>query len=124
MDNKETNRLLEQIARGSRIRTVLMAVAALCCVAALVLIMTLLPRVNGILTQMEHTLTNLEQVSEELNRLDLEGMVTNVDALVSSGQESLKQTMEKLDTIDLETLNQAVSDLARIIEPLARLFGR
>jgi type II secretory pathway component PulF len=129
--NNETTQLLRKIEENSRrsatmskLQLVFTVIAALCCLAAVVMILTVLPRVNGIITQMEHTLTNLEQISEELNALDMEGMISNVDTLVTSGQESLKQTMEKLDTIDLETMNQAIKDLAKIIEPLARLFGR
>ncbi len=130
-NNKETTRILQRIEENSRrsaacskLQMVFTAVAALCCLAILVMVLILMPRVDGIIGQMEHTLTNLEQVSEELNALDLEGMVDNVDSLVTSGQESLRQTMEKLDTIDMETLNQAIEDLAKVIEPLARLFGR
>ena len=129
--NKETTQLLRQIeensrrsAKMNRLQMIFAAVAALCCAVVLVAIMLYVPRLNGVISQMEHTLTNLEQITEELNALDLEGMVSNVDALVTTGQESLKQTMEKLDTIDMETLNQAIKDLAKVIEPLARLFGR
>jgi len=129
--NNEATRLLRQIeensrrgANMSRMQMLFAAVAALCFLAVLVAVLLYVPRVDGIITQMEHTLTNLEQVSEELNALDLEGMVSNVDALVTTGQESLKQTMEKLDTIDIETLNRAITDLAKVVEPLARLFGR
>ena len=33
------------------------------------------------------------------------------------GQDSLKQTMDKLNTIDFETLNKAIEDLAAVVQP-------
>ena len=111
-------------ARNSAMQTFFTLVAALCCLAVVVAVFSVMPRVDGLLTQVETVLQNLEQISGELGRLDLEGMVANVDELVTSGQTSLEQTMEKLETIDFETLNQAIQDLAKVIEPLARLFGR
>ena len=69
-------------------------------------------------------LTDLEQVGRNLAALDLESMVRNMDSLAVYAQESLQQTMEKLNTIDIETLNQAIQDLAKVIEPLAKFFGR
>ena len=48
-------------------------------------------------------------------------MVDNVDSLVITGQQSLQQTMDKLNTIDFDALNQAIDDLSSVIEPLAKL---
>ena len=31
--------------------------------------------------------------------------------------------MEKLNTVDFETLNKAIEDLSKVIEPLAKFFG-
>ena len=50
-------------------------------------------------------------------------MVANVDTLVVSGQQSLEQSMDKLNSIDFDTLNQAIQDLSNVIQPLARLSG-
>jgi hypothetical protein len=44
-----------------------------------------------------------------------------VDALVSTGQQSLEQTMAKLNDIDFQTLNKAIKDLAAVVEPLAKM---
>ena len=42
---------------------------------------------------------------------------------VFPGQQSLEQTMEKLDSIDTEKLNQAIDDLSAVVEPLAKFFN-
>ena len=129
--NNETSELLKQIEKNSRrsatfsmIQMAFMAVAALCSVAVLVMVLMLVPQLDGILNQAENAMTNLEQVSEELNAVDLEGMIKDLDALLVSGQEALDMTKEKLDIVDIEKINQAITDLAKIMEPLVRLFGR
>lgn len=129
--NNETSELLKQIEKNSRrsatfsmIQMAFMAVAALCSVAVLVMVLMLVPQLDGILNQAENAMTNLEQVSEELNAVDLEGMIKDLDALLVSGQEALDMTKEKLDIVDIEKINQAITDLAKIMDPLVRLFGR
>ena len=56
-------------------------------------------------------------------QLDLAGMVENVDTLATTSQSAVEHATEKLDTIDLETLNKAIADLADVVEPLAKFFN-
>ena len=130
-ENKEMLELLRKVERTNRVKMitniilcVLMLAAAVSCVSICVMIFDLMPQVSGILGQMQTILSDLEQTSASLAQLDLAHMVTDVDALVVYAQESLAATMEKMDTIDLEKLNQAIRDLAEIIEPLANFVRR
>ena len=132
-ENKQMLELMQTIEdlnrkqlRASRLRTILTAVMAACCVGALLLVAGLvpqiremLPRIQEMIAQAEVVLSNLEQTTTQLAAADLEGMVGNVNDLVASGQ----QTMDKLGTIDFEKLNQAITDLAAVVEGLARFFG-
>ena len=38
-------------------------------------------------------------------------------------QSSVKQITDKLNAIDLDTLNAAIENLADVVEPLARFFN-
>ena len=141
-ENKEMLELLKQIEKAnrqqvclSRVLCVLAVAAAVCCVVAVALVMQvlpqitevvpqvtqLLPQIHTVVTQMQTVLGNLEVVTEELAAVDMANMVTNVDALVTEGQQSLQLTMEKLNSVDFETLNKAIEDLAAVIEPLSKL---
>lgn len=129
--NQEMLELLRKIEKSNRqknvtnvIMCVFMLAAAASCVFIGLMVFRLMPQVNGLLVQLETVLTDLEQTTGQLAALDLESMVTNMDSLAVYAQESLQQTMEKLDTIDFETLNKAIEDLAKVIEPLAKFFGR
>ena len=130
-ENKEILELLKQIEKNGRqqVRTtrllwVLALAAALACVAVFILVFNYLPRVDAVVTQMQTVLANLETATEELASLDISSMMEGVDELVSSGQEGLAQTMEKLNTIDIDTLNKAIQNLSAVVEPFAKLIDR
>ena len=140
-ENKETLELLRKIERSSRIqiysgyvRTGLMLVCAVCMAVLVVMVFRLMPKINEILAQAQHAfnqvgtvLDYLEQTSYQLSQVDLQGMVSNVDGLVTTGQQSLEASMEKLNGVDFEALNKAIKDLEAVIEPLAKMtkvFGR
>lgn len=106
------------------------AVAALVCFAGIFfLIRDLLPQVSaimadipGLVTQLERVLANLEVVTGDLATVDFETMVTGINALVSTGQVSLEETVAKLNAIDFESLNTAIKNLSAVVEPLASFF--
>ena len=140
-ENKETLELLRKIERSSRmqtysgyVRTGLMLVCAVCMAVLVVMVFRLMPQINEILAQAQHAfnqvgtvLDYLEQTSYQLSQVDLQGMVSNVDGLVTTGQQSLEASMEKLNGVDFEALNKAIKDWAAVIEPLAKMtkvFGR
>ena len=117
-----------QQVRAARVQCFFSFLAAVCCLLLLLTVAKIVPdikelsgEISGIAQQSESVLPNLETVTDELAKADLEGLVTNVDALVSTSQKSLEGAMEKLESIDMEKLNRAIEDLAKVIEPLANL---
>lgn len=132
---------MDQQQRFAKWQCILTGVAAACCLGIFILVCTLMPRVYGLVEQtetvltdleavtgqlegqMEVILTNLDEVTQELAQADLAGMVENVDTLATTSQSAVEHATEKLDTIDLDTLNKAIQDLADVVEPLARFFN-
>ena len=134
-ENKELIELLEKMERSSRQQVKLTRflclfalIAALCCACTVALvcnvlpqITNVLPRIDSVISQMQIILGNLETATQQLSLLDFTGMVGDVEALVSTAQVGLEETMNKLNTIDFETLNKAIEDLASVVEPLSKL---
>ncbi|MDD2459404.1 MAG: hypothetical protein PHQ83_12950 [Eubacteriales bacterium] len=73
--------------------------------------------------KVNRTIEHIETVTADLAKADWTGMVENINILVESSQESLGQATAKIDSIDIETLNQSIQDLNTVIGPIARLFG-
>lgn len=133
-ENKEMLELLQKIEASNRkqlLYTRIQCIAALVAVACFAgiyfLIKDFLPQISaiiteipGVVTQMETVLGNLEVVTTELTTVDFAGMIEGVNALVATGQAGLEETVTKLNAIDFDALNQAIEDLAAVIEPMAK----
>lgn len=132
------HQILEQLAASSRkqeryarIQCIFTIAAALFCLLLLISVIRVIPQVqqlagqiSSLSSQAETVLTNLETVTDELAQADISGMVSDVDALVSSSQEGVQQALTKINAIDIDTLNQAIEDLAKIVAPLANLVNK
>ena len=66
----------------------------------------------------------LETITKELSAVDWEKLSTDIGDTALQAQESLRVAGEAVDALDIKTLNEAISDLKTIIEPLAKLFGK
>ena len=136
-DRQELKNILEQLDRSNRqqarfakLQCLFSLIAALCCVGVLYLIWSLMPQITLIgqqaeitLADLQTTLTNLEVITAELAEADLGSMADNVDSLVTSSQAGVEQAMEKLNSIDFDTLNSAIRNLSDVVEPLAKFFN-
>ena len=136
-DRQEFKNILEQLDRSNRqqarfakLQCLFSLIAALCCVGVLYLIWSLMPQITLIgqqaeitLADLQTTLTNLEVITAELAEADLGSMADNVDSLVTSSQAGVEQAMEKLNSIDFDTLNRAIRNLSDVVEPLAKFFN-
>lgn len=142
-EKNELQKLLEKLedtsrkqVRYARLQFLFSLVAAVCCALLLIAVIKYIPQLQdltiqikemagqlqGLASQAETVMTNLETVSHALAEADLSTMVSNVNSLVVSSQDGVKQTMEKLNTIDFDALNQAISNLSAVVEPLAKFF--
>ena len=78
----------------ARLQFLLTAIALVCCIAMLVSFMRVLPQLQDAVQQAETAITNIEQV------------------------------MEKINAIDIEALNQAIRDLSDVINPITTFFNK
>ena len=138
--NPEMQTVLEKLeksnrqqVRAARLQCYFSFLAAVCCLLLLLTVAKIVPdikelsnEISGIAVKADTVLTNLETVTQELAAADLESLVTDVSGLVSTSQEGVENTLEKLESLDFDTLNKAIGDLAKIVEPLAKvssIFG-
>ncbi len=83
----------------------------------------LIPRVETIYNSTMVSLENLEALTTELKEADIAGTVRHVDDLTVQATGDLSETMERMNKVDLDTLNEAITNLNASVEPLARFFG-
>lgn len=78
-------------------------------------------QVQDLAIEAETVMADLGVVAEALAAADLGSIVDNVNILAAESQSVVADAMQKLDTIDIETLNKAIQDLAAVVEPLAKV---
>ena len=137
MENQEMLNQLRKQTRYAQLQCLFSVIAAVCCVVLLLSVWNVMPALRDVagqaqslasqagelVTVAEDVLTDLQTVSQGLAEADLPAMVKDVDALVSTSQSAVQDAAEKLESIDMKTLNQAIADLADVVEPLAKFFN-
>ena len=144
-ENRQMVELLEQInaanrrqAKWARLQCLFTLITAVCFIGILYLVWNFLPQISSVLAQLEAVmaqlpdmveqmavvLENLEVVTTELASVDFSATVDGINKMVSMGQSSLQETVAKLNTIDFNTLNQAIQNLSEVITPLANFVSK
>ena len=82
-----------------------------------------MPKVQAIYDSTMVSLSNLETLTTELKEADIAGTVRHVDELTVQATGDLSDTMERMNSVDLDTLNSAITNLNNSVEPLAKFFG-
>ncbi len=124
--------LLEKQAKTSKIQTATVSVLMLIVAVALLVLSV---QVGGVLEQANSAIDEITVLTTELNTILEESQITellnNANALIEESGDALTKALEDVDEalgtvsqIDIETLNSAIADLQKVIQPLAKLFGR
>ena len=134
-ENRKQQKLLEKQCRATRTLGILLV-----CLVVIVgfSLFTLLPKVSATLEGFDSTLKelnvvveNTQTITDQLKAADIEGTIQSlsdtldsVGGLVEESSDSLTATLKKMEAMDIETLNKAIQDLYKVINPLSSLFGR
>ncbi len=134
-ENRKQQALLEKQCRATRTLGLLLV----CLVAVVgIALFTLLPKISATLEGFDTTLNelnvvveNTQVITDELKAVDIEGTIQSlsdtldsVGRLVEDSSDSLTTTLKKMESMDIETLNKAIQDLYKVVDPLASLFRR
>lgn len=99
-----------------------MAIAA----AVIITLIILIPRVITTMTNLDTILVQATDTVEEANTA-IDGITEaadNMNTFITENATSVSDVMKSIDNIDFEGLNQAITDLGDVVEPLASFFNR
>jgi len=121
-------KLLKKMRRMDMIRTIACVLVA---VVAVGMAAILMPRLTGMLDQANIALTELTAVTEDLNKIDFEGMSEGINTLTAVGAESIvaaaeemTETMHNMQQIDFGALAEGIENFNAVSSGFARLFGK
>ena len=92
-------------------------------------------KIVGTLNKVNLAAAEVTELTQQLNKVleesSLIKLLENANDLISLSGETLagsvgsvNEALEKINSIDFDSLNTAIVDLKKVIEPLAKLFGR
>ena len=128
-ENEDANRQLKKQLLYSRI------LACAGCVLAVIIAVVFLRIVPPLLATMDTAVEAMGQATRTLELAD-ETLAILDDALndfsglfdeqglVVQSSEALSEAMEKIESMDIKSLNEAIRNLGEVVEPLANFFGR
>lgn len=127
--SRESARQTDQLRR--QLRATRWAAFFCVCLAAVSVFacLTLLPRVTGILAQADAILAELNTTAETINETvpstmeDINALISQSRTGLSTAFVSIETALQKINAIDIASLNQAIADLAGIVRPLSSLLG-
>lgn len=122
MEQDKTLELLEEMKKinqktlmHQRVMSVLMLVFVVAVVSLLPTVVTTLETAKTTLTHMNEAITQMEGALSEVETLATEA---------GTAMDGMEQALENINAIDIESLNQAITDLGEVVKPMADFFGK
>ena len=92
-------------------------------------------KISGVISEANTAVSQISEIIKELDSIlknsGITALLNNANKLIEESGESLSgalagvdDALKKIESIDIASLNSAISDLKSIIDPLARLFGK
>ena len=121
--------------RKEGVQTVGITIMTICMVIITVVAVTVFinvnNKINAFYKKADTAITSLNEIATDIQEADLPGMATKIDDLTETATDGLATTMEKIDSIDIEQLNESISRLDEAtqafqgtVEVVNALFGR
>lgn len=127
----------EKLEANQRKQTGLLRVTAICsvliCLCMIVItlaIVNMVPQITNALGQVEtlagsanQAVTDIEKIIPELEQ-SAKSMTEISRSITTDGLPKLYESLDNLNKVDVETLNESIKGLSDVVSPLAKLFGR
>ncbi|MBP5180965.1 MAG: hypothetical protein J6127_06740 [Clostridiales bacterium] len=121
-------------SRKEGIQSIALVVMAVCAVIITISVVTLIANVtqklNAIYTKADTAITTLNEVANGIHEADLPGMAEQIKSLTENATSGISTTMEKIDSIDIESLNDSIERLdsateafSNTVQGMGSIFG-
>ena len=121
--------------RKEGIQTVGVTVMAVCAVivtvVAVAVFINVNNKINAFYKKADTAITSLNEIATDIQEADLPGMATQINTLTENATDGVSTTMEKIDSINIDQLNDSIARLDEAtaafqstVEVLNAIFGR
>ena len=88
----------------------------------LICALVVVPKAVKLIGTAQTTLENMEEVSEKLTTLKLSETIQSIDDSTARAMQDVSDSMEQIQDLDVEALNESIEELKESVENLNRLF--
>ena len=88
----------------------------------LICALIVIPKAVKLIGTAQTTLENMEEVSEKLTTLKLSETIQSIDDSTARAMQDVSDSMEQIQALDVEALNESIEELKESVENLNRLF--
>ena len=90
----------------------------------LICALVIVPKAVRLIGTAHTTLDNMQEVSEQLTTLKLSETIQSIDESTASAMSDVSEAMEKINSLDVDALNESIEGLKESVENLNNLFSR
>ena len=111
---------------------IMMAANVILAAGIVLALLLVVPRLISVANDAEKTLTEVQTLAESAEK-SLDGIdevvsganttIAGAGKLLEDNAEAVEEALSNLNEIDFESLNKAIRDLSKVVEPLARVTG-
>jgi len=121
--------------RKEGIQTVGVTIMAVCAViitvVAVAVFINVNNKINAFYKKADTAITSLNEIATDIQEADLPGMATQINTLTENATDGVSTTMEKIDSINIDQLNDSIERLDEAtaafqstVDALNAIFGR
>ena len=88
----------------------------------LICALVVVPKAVRLMGTAQTTLDNMQVVSEKLTSLNLSETIQNIDDNTARAMQDVSDSMERVQELDVEALNESIGELKESVENLNRLL--
>ena len=122
MEQDKTLEVLEEMKKINKKTLMHQRVMSVLMLVFVVAVVSLFPKVVSMLDTAKTTLNHMNEAITQM-----EGALLEVEALATeagSAMDGMEKALENINGIDIKSLNEAITDLGDVVEPMADFFGR
>lgn len=126
----ENEKMIEQLLADNKKKTLAARITAFAAVGIFLLVaaafLMIVPQAVHTLENMDEILVSAKETVTQISEMssNITTTSTNLNTFISDNAQTLTDAVANLNSIDYDTLNQAITDLQTAVEPFANLMGR
>lgn len=122
MEQDKVLELLEDMKKSNQKNLMYQRISTVLLLIFVVAVLMVIPSVFSALNSAKTTLDHMDQAITEMETAL--GAVEGLAEDAGKAMEGVDTALQNVNSIDFETLNQAITDLRDVVEPMANFFGK